>query len=336
MPVKNAVGTNTAESTSAIDTSAAPTSSMVLRAASRGVMPCSRFRSIFSTTTMASSTTMPIASTSPNNDRLFSEKPNAYIAAKVPIRDTGDGDDGNDRRAPALQEQDNDEDDQQHRLEQGVINRRDRLLHKFGRVVDDFIIQAPRKVPRQAGHGGLDLVDCLDRVAARALVRHDGNGGFAIEIAVGKVILRAQLDAGHVADSGKAPAAPAFYDHLLELLHAGEAALRVGGHLKGVIGNHRLLPKRPGGNLHVLLAQGGYDVAGGQIQRRETLGIQPHAHAVLARAEHDDFAHSLDTRQHVLNLLYGIVAHVELIEGIIRRPQMHHYHEIGRAFDGGD
>ena len=38
---------------------------------------------------MASSTTMPIASTRPNSDRLFSEKPNAAITAKVPIRDTG-------------------------------------------------------------------------------------------------------------------------------------------------------------------------------------------------------------------------------------------------------
>ena len=46
-------------------------------------------RSTFSTTTMASSTTMPIASTRPNSDRLLSEKPNAAITAKVPISETG-------------------------------------------------------------------------------------------------------------------------------------------------------------------------------------------------------------------------------------------------------
>ena len=72
----NADGTNTAQSTSAIETSAAPTSSIVLRAASRGVRPASILRSTFSTTTIASSTTMPIASTRPNSDRLLSEKPN--------------------------------------------------------------------------------------------------------------------------------------------------------------------------------------------------------------------------------------------------------------------
>ncbi len=89
MPPRNAVGTNTAHSTSAIETSAPPTSSMVLSAASRRLMPCSRCRSTFSTTTMASSTTMPTASTRPNSVRLLIENPSAAITAKVPTSDTG-------------------------------------------------------------------------------------------------------------------------------------------------------------------------------------------------------------------------------------------------------
>ena len=58
-------------------------------AASRRLMPCSRCRSTFSTTTMASSTTMPTASTRPNSVRLLIEKPSAAITAKVPTSDTG-------------------------------------------------------------------------------------------------------------------------------------------------------------------------------------------------------------------------------------------------------
>ncbi len=85
----NAVGTNTAASTSAMAMTAPPTSSMVLWAASPGDRPSAMLRSTFSTTTIASSTTMPIASTSPNRVRLFSEKPKAAIAAKVPISETG-------------------------------------------------------------------------------------------------------------------------------------------------------------------------------------------------------------------------------------------------------
>ena len=46
-------------------------------------------RSTFSTTTMASSTTMPMASTRPNRLSALIEKPNTCITAKVPTIDTG-------------------------------------------------------------------------------------------------------------------------------------------------------------------------------------------------------------------------------------------------------
>ena len=52
-------------------------------------MPLAILRSTFSTTTMASSTTMPTASTRPNSDRLFRLKPNNVIKKKVPISETG-------------------------------------------------------------------------------------------------------------------------------------------------------------------------------------------------------------------------------------------------------
>ena len=85
----NTVGTNTAHSTSAIAISAEPTSSMLLTAASCGDSPSAMLRSTFSTTTIASSTTMPTASTRPNNDRLLSVKPNSDIRKKVPTSETG-------------------------------------------------------------------------------------------------------------------------------------------------------------------------------------------------------------------------------------------------------
>ena len=89
MPPMNAVGMNTAVSTSAMAISAVPTSVMVTRAASVGDRPSRNFRSTFSTTTMASSTTMPTASTSPNSVSMLMEKPRPCITAKVPISDTG-------------------------------------------------------------------------------------------------------------------------------------------------------------------------------------------------------------------------------------------------------
>ena len=70
MPDRKADGTNTPHTVSAMETSAPPTSSIVRWAASFGVMLAAMLRSTFSTTTIASSATMPTASTRPNSDRF--------------------------------------------------------------------------------------------------------------------------------------------------------------------------------------------------------------------------------------------------------------------------
>src|SRR3990167_938754 len=85
----NAVGMNTAHSTSVVATIGPVTSRIACCVASTGDLPSAMLRSTFSTTTMASSTTMPMASTSPNSDSAFSEKPNRCMTAKVPTSDTG-------------------------------------------------------------------------------------------------------------------------------------------------------------------------------------------------------------------------------------------------------
>ncbi len=85
----NAVGTNTAQSTSAVATIGPVTSFIACTVAASGLNPSVMFRSTFSTTTIASSTTMPIASTSPNSDSVLSPKPNRCMTPSVPINDTG-------------------------------------------------------------------------------------------------------------------------------------------------------------------------------------------------------------------------------------------------------
>ena len=83
------MGTNTAESTSAIPMTGPLSSCIALRAASLGVKPCSMWCCMPSTTTMASSTTRPIASTNPNNERVLTENPNNGKTAKVATSETG-------------------------------------------------------------------------------------------------------------------------------------------------------------------------------------------------------------------------------------------------------
>ena len=75
------------------------------------------WRSTFSTTTIASSTTMPIASTRPKSDSMFSEKPKPAIAANVPIERDGNREQRDQARAPGLQEHEDDDHDEPDRLE---------------------------------------------------------------------------------------------------------------------------------------------------------------------------------------------------------------------------
>jgi hypothetical protein len=74
----NVIGTNTAHSTSVTASSAPETSRIERDAAVKASTPSSRMiRSTFSTTTIASSTRMPMASTTPNSVITFSDSPNA-------------------------------------------------------------------------------------------------------------------------------------------------------------------------------------------------------------------------------------------------------------------
>ena len=89
-PLKNAMGPNTAESTSPIPINALVISPMDLRVASLGGSPSSAItRSTFSTTTMASSTRRPMASTMANMVSMLMENPNIPRTAKVPRITTG-------------------------------------------------------------------------------------------------------------------------------------------------------------------------------------------------------------------------------------------------------
>ena len=89
MPPINSTGMNTAISENVIDTMVKPISREPLSAASNGRMPPSIWRTMFSSMTMASSTTKPTDSVSASSVMLLIEKPNAYIAAQVPISETG-------------------------------------------------------------------------------------------------------------------------------------------------------------------------------------------------------------------------------------------------------
>ena len=87
MPPMNSSGMNTATRLIEIDTTVKPTSLAPFSAASTGFMPSSTWRLMFSSTTIASSTTKPVATVSAISDRLFSEKPSSHMMPRVPASD---------------------------------------------------------------------------------------------------------------------------------------------------------------------------------------------------------------------------------------------------------
>ncbi len=90
MPPSMAVGTKTASSTSVVAMTGPVICCIALTVASLRSRPSSSMmRIVFSTTTIASSTTMPMASTRPNSDSVLMERPITAITANVPSSDTG-------------------------------------------------------------------------------------------------------------------------------------------------------------------------------------------------------------------------------------------------------
>ena len=89
MPPISRIGRNTATSEMLIDNTVKPTSRAPSNAACMRDLPFSICREMFSSTTIASSTTKPVATISAISDRLSIEKPSRYIAPNVPMIEIG-------------------------------------------------------------------------------------------------------------------------------------------------------------------------------------------------------------------------------------------------------
>ena len=90
MPLRKLTGINTAQSTNDVAIRALVSPFIAFFVASYApICSSSIIRSTFSTTTMASSTTIPMARIRPSMVRRFKEKPNISINPKVPINEIG-------------------------------------------------------------------------------------------------------------------------------------------------------------------------------------------------------------------------------------------------------
>ena len=168
-PEKKAIGPKTADSTSPMPIRALVICSIDLAVASRGESPSSlMMRSTFSTTTMASSTSRPMASTMANIVSMLMEKPNKPSAANVPSRTTGTAIVGIKRGADVPHEQTHHEEDQHDRLEKGLHDFLDGHLDERSRVIGIDHLHSVREVAAHLFQLGLDGIGGLQGVGAGA------------------------------------------------------------------------------------------------------------------------------------------------------------------------
>ena len=146
VPGKNETGTKTAISTSEVAMTALVTSPMARDVASCG-SECSiaMWRCTFSMTTMASSTTRPVARVIPNSVSELIEKPKILDEREGADERNRNGDSGNDGGAPIKQEQKDDRRSRWRWLREGDQDFADGVADDGGRVESDRIFKSRRK-----------------------------------------------------------------------------------------------------------------------------------------------------------------------------------------------
>ena len=138
------------------------------------------------------------------------------------------GDDRDQSRPPALQEDDHHDHHEHQGLEQGLVDLVDGLADVLGGVVDDLIVEPRREALAQNLHLLDHAFRGVEGVGPGLLQYADGGGGPDLRLAVleeaqigvGGVVLRAEFDTRHVRDAGDAVLVVALDDDVGELLRA--------------------------------------------------------------------------------------------------------------------
>ena len=245
------------------------------------------------------------------------------------------GDDGYDRRAPRLQKQNDHDHDQEHRFEQRLDHLVDRLLNELRRIVGDPILQSRRKALGQLLHRPQHVIGRGERVRSRALKDADGGGDLIVEIGVDRVVLRAELDAGNVAQVGDAAVRVGRHDDVFELSRGRKPAKGLDGDLKSAGRFCRRLIDGAGRDLDIGGLQRRDGVAGGEAAALQLRRIEPHPHRVVAGAEDDGVADAVDAGDDVPDIDRGVIGNVLLIERLVGRDQMNDEQQVRRFLANG-
>ena len=257
-PVAKASGANTDVSVSVIATTAKPISFAPWIAACRRGMPSSMWRKMFSSITIASSTTRPIASTIASSVKRVDREPERIHQPERADQRDRDGDDRNQGGAQAAEEEIDDEHDQQDRLDDGAEHRLDRAVDEHRRVVGDRELHPRRQARVDLLDFGAHRVGQVQRVGNRLLDDADVERRLAVEARDRALVHRSDRRRPDIAQA-HGIAADVGDDDAVELLGRVEVGLGDDGELA------RLRLDATGRDLGILAADRVLDVLHGEL-----------------------------------------------------------------------
>ena len=202
----------------------------------------------------------------PKQREMIQRKAEGCHDAKSPNERHWHIDHGEERRPPVLEKNEHHHEHEGKGFEERMGDRIDRFPYKHRRVIHNTVFQPFRKAFAEFGHGLADTVRCGQGIGARALQHGNRHGLFTIEIAIGRVITRPQLDAGDITQARHAATAAGFDDDVPELFGLQETPLGRHGQLQRVARGRRRLPDDARCHLDVLLTQGLYYITGRHIE----------------------------------------------------------------------
>ena len=252
-------------------------------------------RSTFSITTIASSTTMPIASTMPNSDSWLIVKPTAHMPRKPPISATG-------ITSVAM-------------IVARKFCRNSSMTRNTSTIASTSVLTTSsieilmkRVVSYGTNHdtpGGnvgcsssslaRDLVGDGQRVGAADQLHAEAGDALAVVHDALAVTVRPEFDARDILQAHRGAVVVGAQDDVLELLGRGEAAF--GAHRRGEADarRRRFRADRTGRDLHVLRAHRGQRLRRRHAVAVQLVGIEPDAHRIFG-AELERVADALQAR----------------------------------------
>jgi hypothetical protein len=170
---------------------------------------------------------------------------------------------------------------------------------------------------------------------ASALKNRERHRRIVIEIGIRGIIESGEFDGRDIAESHHRVGC-LLDDDGAELIRIIQAAERLHRDLKGPRAADWRLIEDARGDLNILALQRGRDVASGQPERLQAIGIKPYPHRVIAAAENRDRSDAVDPRQRIGDFERGVVGNEQRIARFIGRIQMHDHHQVGRRLAHGD